>query len=201
MRRQARLMTSAKQRAANRANAIKSTGPQSGDGKRRSSLNAAKHRLSLPVDENLFNKEITEISLLVRADCSNDAQAFELARRIIQFERNQAFLMSQTEDQVQGEIAAWGLSPQRLEMAALIQDHKNKKTVLVTFTTSNKRPKGKERTEEIKFIEDFIKLQDRVHLYKYRTAQKGKLLALRYQKRATNQLIKGVRAVAKDNDF
>jgi hypothetical protein len=40
-----------------------------------------------------------------------------------------------------------------------------------------------------------------VHLYKYRSAQKGKLSALRYQKRATNQLIKGVRAVAKDIEF
>ena len=199
--RQARSMTSAKQRAANRANSLKSTGPQSVDGKRRASLNAAKHRLSLPVDENLFDKEIAEISRLVRADCSNDAQAVELTRRIIDFERNQTFLMNQNVEQVQDEITAWGLSPQRLEMAALIQDHKNKNAVSVTFTTTNKRPKGKERTEEIKFIEDFLKLQDRVHLYKYRTAQKGKLSALRYQKRATNQLIKGVRAVAKDNEF
>jgi len=99
-------MTSAKKRAANRANALKSTGPQSRDGKRRASLNAAKHRLSLPVDENLFNKEITEISRLVRADCSNEAQAVELAKRIIDFERNQTFLMSQSLDQVQDEITA-----------------------------------------------------------------------------------------------
>ena len=194
-------MTSAKQRAANRANSLKSTGPQSGDGKRRASLNAAKHRLSLPVDEKIFDKEIAEISRLVRADCRNDAQAVELAKRIIDFERNQTFLMNQSLDHVQDEIAAWGLSPQRLEMAALIQDHKNKKAVSVTFTTPNKLPKGKERTEEIKFIEDFIKLQDRVYLYKYRTAQKGKLLAQRYQKRATNQLIKVVRAITKDNEF
>jgi len=40
-----------------------------------------------------------------------------------------------------------------------------------------------------------------VPLFKYRTAKNSKLSALRYQKRATNQLIKGVKAVAKDEDL
>ncbi len=39
-----------------------------------------------------------------------------------------------------------------------------------TFTTSNKKPKGKERSEEIKFIEDFLKLQDKALLGKARAA-------------------------------
>ena len=164
-------------------------------------MNAASHRPSVPVDENLFDQEITEIAQLIRSDCNSDGQAVELAKRIIDFERNQAFLISQNEEQVQDEIAAWGFSSHRLEMAALIQDHKNKKLVSVTFTTASKRPQGKERTQEIKFIEDYLKLQDHVHLDKYRRAKKSKLSALRYQKRATNQLIKGVRAVAQDENL
>ena len=120
MARQVMLMKSTKQREANRANALKSTGHQSEEGKRCASLNAAKHRLSLPVIENLFDKEIAEISSLVRADCSNKAQAVELAKRIIDFERNQTFLMGQSLDQVQDEIATWGLIPQWLKMSTLI---------------------------------------------------------------------------------
>jgi hypothetical protein len=120
-------MTSAKQRAANRANALKSTGPQSVDGKRRASLNAAKHRLSLPVDENLFDKEIAEISLLVRVDCSSDAQALELAKRIIDFERNQAFLMNQSLESINDEIVTWGLSYPRLNWQASYKITKTRK--------------------------------------------------------------------------
>lgn len=194
-------MTSAKQRAANRTNALKSTGPQSVDGKRRASLNAAKHRLSLPVDENLFDKEIAEISQLVRVDCSSDVQSLELAKRIIDYERNQAFLMDQSLESINDEIVTWGLSYQRLMMTGLIRDHKNKKLVSVTFTTPSSRPQGKARTAEIKFIEDYLKLQDCLYLNKYRTSKKREASALRYQKRATNQLIKFVKAVAKDGHF
>jgi elongation factor P--beta-lysine ligase len=51
-------MTSPKQKAANRLNAIKSTGPRTTEGIRSASLNAVKHRLSLPVSEQLYGKEI-----------------------------------------------------------------------------------------------------------------------------------------------
>ena len=54
-------MTSPKQKAANRLNAIKSTGPRSTEGTRQASLNAVKHRLSLPVSEQLYGKEIATV--------------------------------------------------------------------------------------------------------------------------------------------
>ena len=58
-------MTSPKQKAANRLNSIKSTGPRTQDGIRSASLNAVKHRLSLPVTEQFFNEEIAAVSALV----------------------------------------------------------------------------------------------------------------------------------------
>ena len=51
-------MTSPKQRAANRANALKSTGPKSELGRRRAAVNATQHGLSLPIDTRIFKKEI-----------------------------------------------------------------------------------------------------------------------------------------------
>jgi hypothetical protein len=55
---------------------------------------------------------------------------------------------------------------------------------------------GKERTEEMKFIEDFLKLHERALLEKARQAADKVEASLRYRKRAINQLVKGLRAIA-----
>jgi len=189
-------MTSPKQRAANKANALKATGPKSDGGKRRASVNATKHKLSLPIDARAFEAELRTVVALIRDDCDSDSQALELARRIIDYERNEAFLIKQSELDVNAEIKDWAMDPHRFALNGLVQQHQNKERVSVTFTTPNKRPKGKERTQEIKFIEDFLKLQDKVVLGRAREQQIKMTSSQRYQKRAINQLIKGVRAVA-----
>ncbi len=194
-------MTSPRQRAANKANALKSTGPRSDQGKVRSRVNATKHALSLPVDETVFSDEIKSVAALIRGDCDSDFQAQELAKRIIDYERNEAFLISQRDVDPNAEIMAWAMDPHRFALFGLVQQHENKERVPVTFTTSNKKPKGKERTDEKKFIEDFLKLQDKVLLGKAKTEQAKLTNSLRYQKRAINQLVKGVRAVASGQDF
>ena len=93
------------------------------------------------------------------------------------------------------------MDPHRFALYGLVQQHENKERVPVTFTTPNKNPKGKERTEEKKFIEDFLKLQDKVLLGKAKTEQAKLTNSQRYQKRAINQLVKGVRAVASGQDL
>ncbi len=148
------------------------------------------------MNEHFFAKEINSIAALVRTDCDSDSLAIELAKRIIDYERNEAFLLSQRGQDFHEEVHDWARSPQRMALAGLSQSHQNKERVEVTFTTSNKKPKGKERTEEIKFIEDFLKLQDKALLGKARAASNRLETSQRYQKRAINQLVKGVRAVA-----
>jgi len=189
-------MTSPKKRAANRANALKSTGPKSELGKRRVAVNATQHGLSLPIDASIYQREISAVSLLIRDECESDAQACELAKRIIDFERNEAYLMELGGKSPMDELNVWTLSSPRMQLNHLIQTHRNKERATITFTTPNKKPKGKERTEEIKFIEDFIKLQDKVLISKARSKERKLDASLRYQKRAINQLIKGVRLVA-----
>ena len=201
----AHLVVSAKQRAANRANSLKSTGPRSDKGKFRAKLNSAKHGLSLPIDERVVADQIKSIVKLIRADCSTGTQAQELAKRIIDFERNEAFLQDFKEDELHDEIIAWGLDPRRLKLARLANSLRAKQPVSITFTLPQKdRPvtlKGKERTEELKFIEDFLKIQDRSMLGRVKRAKDSQLSALRYQKRAINQLVKGVRTVARGEEF
>ena len=189
-------MTSPKQRAANRANALKSTGPKSELGRRKAAVNATQHGLSLPIDTRIYKKEIAAVTRLIRDECESDDQATELAKRIIDFERNEAYLMRLGDTSPMDELKAWTISSPRMQLNHLIQTHRNKERASITFTTPNKKPKGKERTEEIKFIEDFIKLQDKVLIGKVRSNERMLDSSLRYQKRAINQLVKGVRLVA-----
>lgn len=159
----------------------------------------------MPIDERLFADQIKSIVKLIRTDCSTDTQAQELAKRIVDFEGNEAFLQDFNEDELQDEIIAWGLDPRRLKLARLANALRAKQPVSMTFTLPQKdRPltlKGKERTEELKFIEDFLKIQARSMQGRVKKAKHAQFSALRYQKRAINQLVKGVRTVAKGEEF
>ena len=194
-------MTSPKQKAANRLNAIKSTGPRTQEGIRSASLNAVKHRLSLPVSEHYFGQEITAVAALVREDCTNDNQARELAKRIIDYERNVQFLINFSTDEAEAELKAWMYCAPRFELIQLVKAHENKQKAWITFTTSNKKPKGKERVEEMRFLRGFMRLQDTVLISKITGAKKNHASALRYQKRAINQLVKAFNQIANGEGF
>jgi hypothetical protein len=71
----------------------------------------------------------------------------------------------------------------------------------VTFTTSNKKPKGKERVEELQFIKSFMRIQDKALLGNIAHEKGKQSAAIRYQKRAVNQLVKAVHHVAKGEEF
>jgi hypothetical protein len=194
-------MTSPKQKAANRLNAAKSTGPKSKEGIRTASLNAVKHRLSLPVSELNFGQEIADVAALVRDECTSDYQARELAKRIIDYERNEQFLLNFNTDEEEADLKAWMYCAPRFELIQLVKAHENKQKAWITFTTSNKKPKGKERVEEIKFLKGFMRLQDTVLIGKITGAKKNHAAAIRYQKRAIKQLVKALHHVAKGEEF
>ncbi len=131
-------MVSAKQRAANRANSLKSSEPRPEEGEFRAKLNASKHGLSLPVDEIVFADQIKAIAQMIRDGCDTDAQASELAKRIIDFERNEEFLQNFNEMALPDEIKAWGFDPRTIELQQLAQAHRNKQKVSTTFTLPQK---------------------------------------------------------------
>lgn len=81
-------MTSLKQRAANRRNAQRSTGPKSGSGRRRSAVNAVKHGLTSPIASTTWGQKVPELELLLRSEGFGVAESRELARRLVEFERN-----------------------------------------------------------------------------------------------------------------
>jgi len=164
-------------------------------------VNATQHGLSLPIDTRIYKKEIAAVIRLIRDECESDDQATELAKRIIDFERNEAYLMKLGDASPMDELKAWTISSPRMQLNHLIQTHRNKERASITFTTPNKKPKAKERTDEIKFIEDFIKLQDKVLIGKVRSNESKLDSSARYQKRSINQLVKGVQTVARGEEF
>ncbi len=81
-------MTSLKQRAANRNNARKSTGPRSEAGKQQSSVNSVKHSLTRPIDALPWGQHLQPLMDLLIRDGLEADKAGDLARKILDYERN-----------------------------------------------------------------------------------------------------------------
>ena len=81
-------MVSPRQRAANRANARKSTGPKTIWGKSRSSLNSTKHALTQKVDASPWGEYLKTLADLLLEDGIDPTKAYDLAKKILDYERN-----------------------------------------------------------------------------------------------------------------
>jgi hypothetical protein len=189
-------VTTIKQRLANQRNALKSSGPRSLQGKTIASKNATKHSLSLPIDEHFFAEEINAILALTLQESVGSEQAVALAKRIIDYERNEAYLYALINKKYELTVENFASDTYTISLRKLLVAHQRKLPVGDTFTTTNKKPKGKERTDEIKFIERFLRIMSKAQIARARNQQEKKGSGLRYQKRATSQLIKGIHTVA-----
>jgi hypothetical protein len=83
-----RRVTSPQKRAANRANARKSSGPKSNAGKSRSSLNSVKHSLTRPIDALPWGDHLGTLAKLLEQEGLSSDDAIDLARKILDYERN-----------------------------------------------------------------------------------------------------------------
>ena len=95
-------MTSPRQRAANRRNALHSTGPRTAVGRRRVSTNALSHGLSVPVDP-LTQQGLVDpiVSKLADEDLPENIR-LDLATKIAEFERNIAHQRERFADSMSG---------------------------------------------------------------------------------------------------
>ena len=79
---------SPQKRAANRANARKSSGPKSIEGRSRSSLNSVKHSLTRPIDALSWGEHLETLAKLLEQEGLSSGGASDLARKILDYERN-----------------------------------------------------------------------------------------------------------------
>jgi hypothetical protein len=85
-------MTSAKQIRANRANAARSTGPQSEMGRGRVSRNALRHGLSVRADpqSDESRQAVERLAAEFVAECASPDAAHDLAVTLLEWDRNEA---------------------------------------------------------------------------------------------------------------
>jgi hypothetical protein len=83
-------MTTKQQRAANRRNAQRSTGPRTASGRRRVAMNAVTHGLSIPLQADENREMVEHLSDLLIPECGSVSDAEFLALKICEYERTVA---------------------------------------------------------------------------------------------------------------
>lgn len=183
-------MTSLKQRAANRRNAQRSTGPKSDFGRGRSAVNALKHGLTSPIEATFWGSKVSELELLLLSEGHNVAEARELARRLVEFERNVDYQRQRFLEGISGEPRKQiipDVAKKDIEVAGQIAFLRGSKQ---THLLGMDKPLAREMQ---KFFEQVanrqIKQANRDAAHELKNAD-------RYLRRAANQLIKQLKSLS-----
>ena len=185
--------TSPQRRQANRRNALRSTGPKSVAGKKRSAANALSHGLSAAIDVQSDDPLLIALSDCIKQEVHEPLAARQLASRILDYERNlvfqrelfvQQFDLSSTNSGV--ETGVRSLFAKELDMmdACLEDRHFFKRPII---------------KKDLNFVSNMKlkmhKLWRRVDAREQGESAREALGSVRYLKRASNQLIKTLKAL------
>ena len=183
-------MTSLKQKAANRRNGLRSKGPATEAGRIRSSINARKHGLTSPVEATPWALGLNDVEILLADEGLSPAERHELARRIVQYERNLAYRRERFE-----EIAK--------PIKEVVPD-KAQEDLALAAMISDVRSKGQEKFHRLNkpLARDLQKFFEQTAARQIRQATQAAVRELknsdRYLRRASNQLIKQLNRLGGD---
>ena len=116
-------MTSQKQRIANTRNSLLSRGPKSEVGQRRSALNAFKRGLTASVELTPWGEKVAVLEVLLKTDGINASHANDLARRLLDYERNVEYQRRRFREKMMGsgdEPVISQMAQNNLDIAAQI---------------------------------------------------------------------------------
>lgn len=190
--------TSPQRRQANRRNALKSTGPKSAAGRRRSSGNSVTHGLSAPIATDAVDPLVNALTELIAQEGLHPQSARGLAIKILDYERNLAYQrVLFAAQQIKGQISQ---SPTSAEADRGIRELFGREIDLLDdhfdWERFNNRPISKRDQKFI--VSQKLKMQ-KIWLRMSTRAQRSKMReeanALRYLKRSSNQLIKGLKTL------
>ncbi len=185
--------TSAQKRQANRRNALRSTGPKSPAGKRRSSKNARMHGLSVTAQMGIADPIQTQLIGMISEEGVDHYLAQEIANRIVSYERNQSYqrmLFSQLQQ------------PNRTETAVhegMRNSFGTELDMMADFLDEQRYLGRRIKKGDLNFV---IKMQHRMlkltlRQIKRQEAEHAKRVrnSVRYLKRSSNQLIKSLKGL------
>ncbi len=194
------MMTSPRQRAANRANARKSTGPRSAQGRQRASLNSTKHGLARPIDASPWGEHAPAIEALLCADGYSETEAQDIARKILDYERNLDFQRTRHLDLTGGNASDQGRAADDESLDALLDGDLGPLIVdlwvaqMLERSSASKEPVFDKKLDlEIakffrKIVEERLRIARNEELEKLRSAD-------RHLRRSALQLAKAIRVV------
>lgn len=182
-------MISLKQKAANRRNAKKSSGPKSDAGRRRAAINSVKHGLTAPIESTPWSSKVADLEGLLKSEGLGSSETHELAQRLVEFERNIDYQRQRFQEEVEGrpkkQVIPDG-AKQDLEVAGQIALLRGQKQ---THLLGMDRPLAREMQ---KFFEQTAARQVREASRDVAMEVKN---ADRYLRRAANQLIKKLKSL------
>ena len=182
---------SSKQTSANRRNALRSTGPKSLDGKRRSAVNATRHGLTAPLEHSDWAPHLkTLTSILEEGEGLSTGDAYELARRIVEYERNVHYQRERFEMMMQGKAPGLELSPLAFKSLDI-------KSLVAAQLASGAVKKHDDDYEELLLMAEMCKFMYCCELKQAKKVFKERVgNADRYLRRSANQLIKQFRSLS-----
>jgi hypothetical protein len=190
--------TSLKKRQANRRNALRSTGPKSTEGRKRSSNNSLGHGLSVPVAIDFHDPLLESIVQMVAQEGLDLHTAKDLALKIVEYERNLAYQLELFEQQ---SLIASHMQPPSPEeevqgVRAMFGNEIDMFDDYMDWERFNNRPIS--RKDQKFIVNSKLKMHNlwqRMHKRKQKDKAKQAATSLRYLKRSSNQLIKALKAL------
>lgn len=187
--------TSPQKRQANRRNALRSTGPKSIEGRKRSSNNSIDHGLSVPVVFDLHDPLVASIIQLVAHEGLDIHTAQDLAVKIVEYERNLAY---QAELFLQKHIESHSQAEEEQGFRAMFGAEIDMFDDYIDWERFNNRPISQRDQKFI--INSKLKMHNlwqRMHRRSQKHKAKQAATSLRYLKRSSSQLIKALKALSK----
>lgn len=188
-------MTSAKQRVANRANSLKSTGPKTSAGKGRTSGNARTHGLSASLPLQALDPVVRELSSLIAQDGVPLDLAQEIGHKILSYESNQTYqgqLFLQSQEYLLAQLSV---------QSAMRDSFGVELDMMADLINEQRYVLGEVKKSDYKFV---INMQHRMLRLTLRRLKRQELAhakrvhnSVRYLKRSSNQLIKTLKDLNK----